>query len=73
MKNCLLIVSYSIFTNERMFMIIAAFLFGYCFGYYLFEILRYKYSKDDIESFFASCNKKYGTRNRTFDRKDTRH
>ena len=55
-----------------MFMIIAAFLSGYCFGYYLFEILRYKNSKDHIESFFPSYNKKYGARNRTFDRKDTR-
>ena len=53
-----------------MFMIIAAFLSGYCFGYYLFEILRYKNSKDHIESFSPSYNKKYGARNRTFDRKD---
>ena len=56
-----------------MFMIIAAFLIGYCFGYYLFEILRYKNSKDDIENFFSSYNKKYEARNRTFNKKDTRH
>ena len=35
-----------------MFMIVAAFLFGYCFGYYLFEIFKYKNQKDDIIDFF---------------------
>ena len=64
---------YLTFTNERMVMIIAAFLFGYCFGCFLFEILRYKNSKDDIEIFFSSYDKKYGARNTSFDRKDTRH
>ena len=56
-----------------MFMIIAAFLIGYCFGYYLFEILRHKNSKDDIENFFSSYNRKYGAMNRNFNKKTTRH
>ena len=38
-------------------MIIAVFLFGYCVGYYLFEILQYKNSKDDIERFLSSYKK----------------
>ena len=56
-----------------MFMIIAAFLFGYCFGYYLFEIFKYKNQNDDIDKIFSSCNKKYGTKHRAFDKKSARH
>ena len=57
MKNCLLILFCLIFTNERMVMIVAVFLFGYCVGYYLFEILQYKNSKDDIERFLSNYKK----------------
>ena len=39
------------FVTQRMFMIIAAFLSGYCFGYYLFEIFKYKNRKDDLDKF----------------------
>ena len=73
MKKCLLVILYLIFINERMFMIITAFLVGYSFGYYLFEILRHKNSKDDIEDFFSSYNRKYGAMNRNFNKKTTRH
>ena len=73
MKNCLLIIFYLIFATQRMFMIIAASLFGYCFGYYLFEIFKYKNKKDDIDKFFSSYNKKYGTKHRAFDKKRARH
>ena len=51
---------------------IGAFLFVYCFGYYLFEIVKYKNQKDDIDTFFSSYNKKYGTKHRAFDRKNAR-
>ena len=36
--------------------------FGYCFGYCLFEIFKYKNQKDDIIEFFSSCDKKYGSK-----------
>ena len=61
------------FVTQRMFMIIAAFLSGYCFGYYLFEIFKYKNQKDDNDKFFSSYNKKYDTKYGTFDRKNARH
>ena len=55
-----------------MFMIIGAFLFGYCFGHYLFEIFKYKNQKGDIDKFYSSYNKKYGTKHRAFDRINAR-
>ena len=61
------------FVTQRMFTIAGAFLFGYCFGYYLFKILKYKNQKDDTDKFFSSYNKKYGTKHRAFDRKNARH
>ena len=56
-----------------MFMIIGAFIFGYCLGYYLFEIFKYKTQKEEINNFFSSYNKKYGVQHRTFDRENARH
>ena len=61
------------FVTQRMFMIIAAFLSGYSFSYYSFEIFKYNNQKDDIDKFFSSYNKKYGTKHGTFDRKNARH
>ena len=46
--------------SERMFVIVGAFLFGYCLGYYSFEIFKYKNKKHEINEFFSSYNKKYG-------------
>ena len=53
--------------SERMFIIAGAFLFGYCFGYYLFEFMKSKNRKHEIHEFFLSCNKKYGMQCRLFD------
>ena len=47
--------------SERMFVIVGTFLFGYCLGYYSFEIFKYKNKKHEINEFFSSYNKKYGT------------
>ena len=52
------------FVTQRMFMIIAAFFSGYCFGYYFFEIFKYKNQEDDIDKFFSSYNKKYDAKHR---------
>ena len=52
MKNCLITTCFLLFVSQSMFMIVAAFLFDYCFGYYLFEIFKYKNQKDDIIDFF---------------------
>ena len=46
--------------SERMFIFVRAFLFGYCHGYYLFELMKYKNRNYEIPEIFLSCNKKYG-------------
>ena len=40
--------------------IVGAFLFGYCLGYCLFELMKYKNRKCEIHEIFLSYNKKYG-------------
>ena len=55
---------------EKMFAIFGFFLFGYCLGYYSFEILKYKSKKYEINEFFSSYNKKYGIQYRSFGRKN---
>ena len=56
-----------------MFMIVAAFLFGYCFGYYLFEFFKYKNQKEDIIEFLSSYNKRYGSKYGTFNKRNTKY
>ena len=55
--------------SERMFIIVSAFLFGYCLGYYSFEFMKSKNRKHEIHEFFLSYNKKYGMQCRLFDEK----
>ena len=57
------------FMTERMFIIIGAFLFGYCLGYYSFDLIKYKNRKHEIHEFFLSYDKKYGMQRRVFDKK----
>ena len=56
--------------TERMFIIIGAFLFGYCIGYYPFDIFKYKNRKYEIDDFFSSYNKKHGMQRRIFYQKN---
>ena len=37
--------------SEKLCIFLAAFLFGYIFGYNLFEILKYRNKKDEIHEF----------------------
>ena len=52
--------------SETMFIILTAFLVGYCSGYYLFELLKYKLKyknkkrKFETEEFLLAYNKQYG-------------
>ena len=46
---------------EKVFQLISAFIFGCCFGYYMFKILRYKNQKEEIDNFFSNYNKQYGS------------
>ena len=66
-QNSVYIAFLLVIMSERMFIIIDAFLFGYCLGYYSFEFMKSK--KHEIHDFFLSYNKKYGMQCRIFDEK----
>ena len=68
-----MIILVLMFVSQSMFLIIAAFLCSYCFGYYLLEMFNYKNQKADIIDFFSSYNKKYGLKHKNFDRKNAGH
>ena len=55
--------------SERMFIIVVAFLFDYCLGYYSFEFMKSKNRKHEIHEIFESYNKKNGVQCRFFDEK----
>ena len=46
--------------SEKTFIIISSFLFGYCVGYYSFELVKLKNRKSEIRDFFLSYNRKNG-------------
>ena len=50
--------------SEKMFVIVGAFLCGYCIGYYSFEIFKYENRKEEIQELFFSYNKKYASQYR---------
>ena len=57
------------FMTEGMFIIIGAFVFGNCLGYYSFDIFKYKNRKHEINYFFSSYNRKYSMQHRILERK----
>ena len=52
------------FMLKKMFLLTGAFVFGYCFGYFTFEIFKYKNRKEETQEFFLTYNKKYGSQHR---------
>ena len=44
--------------SEKMFITVSSFLFWYCVGYYLFELVKSKNRKYEIHDFFLNYNKK---------------
>ena len=68
-QNNVYIIFLLMIMSERMFIIVGAFLFGYCLGYFSFELMKYKNRKHEIHEFFLSYNKKYGMQCRLFDEK----
>ena len=55
--------------SEKMFIIVISFVFGYCIGYYSFELLKRRNTKDKINDFILSYNRKNGIQRRVFDKK----
>ena len=53
--------------SQKMFIIISSFVFGYCIGYYSFELLKRRNPKDEINDFILSHNRKNGIQHRVFD------
>ena len=56
--------------SEKMFIIISSFVFGYCIGYYSFELLKRRNPKDEINDFILSYTRKKGIQRRVFDKKN---
>ena len=55
--------------SEKMFIIVSSFVFGYCIRYYSFELLKRRNTKDKINDFILSYNRKNGIQRRVFDKK----
>ena len=55
--------------SEKMFIIIGSFMFGYCIGYYSFELVKSKNWKSEIYDLFLSYNKRNGLQRRSINKK----
>ena len=60
-QNIVYVIFIMMIMSEKMFLLLGAFVFGYCVGYYSFEILKYKNRKEEIHDFFLSYNIKCGS------------
>ena len=47
-QNIVYVIFIIMIMSEKMFVLLDAFVFGYCVGYCSFEILRYKNRKEEI-------------------------
>ena len=54
---------------EKTFIILSRFVFGYCTGYYSFELFKRGNPKDEINEFILSYNRKNDIQHRFFDKK----
>ena len=45
--------------SENMFVVVGAFVFGYCLGYYSFELFKYKNRAEEIHQCFLRYKEKY--------------
>ena len=50
--------------SEILFIVVSSFVFGYGFGYSLFDLIKSKYQKYEIEEFYLCYNKQNGTQRR---------
>ena len=45
---------------DAIIQLLLAYIFGYCFGHFIYQILRKKTEKEKIEEFFWAYNQKHG-------------
>ena len=70
MKQTTLYITFLLLAmSEKMFIIVSSFLFGYCIGYYSFELVKSKNPKYEIHDFFLSYDKRNGTQRRITNKK----
>ena len=50
--------------SEKMFIVASSFVFGYGVGYSLFDLIKSKYQKYEIDKFYLCYNKPNGTQSR---------
>ena len=55
--------------SEKLLITLGAFLFGYCLGYYSFELFKYKNKKEETHEFFSSYSKTNGSKYQSNSRK----
>ena len=60
-QNILYVILIVMIMSEKMFVVVDAFVFGYCLGYYSFEIFKYKNRAEEIHEFFLRYKEKYGS------------
>ena len=56
MRN-LFVILLILIISEKLYIVLAAFLFGYIVRYNLFEMFTYHNKKDEIQEFFSSYKK----------------
>ena len=63
-QNILYVIFIMTNMSEKMFVVVGAFVFGYCLGYYSFEIFKHKNQAEEIHDFFLRYKEKYGSQYR---------
>ena len=56
-QNILYVIFIVMIMSEKMFVVVDAFVFGYCLGYYSFEIFKYKNWAEEIHECFLRYKK----------------
>ena len=56
-QNILYVIFIVMIMSENMFVVVGAFVFGYCLGYYSFELFKYKNRAEEIHQCFLDTKK----------------
>ena len=64
MNQKFIVIVLSMSLSEDMFIFISSFVFGYCVGYYFYNLFKLKILKDEIIDFILRYNIKHGIVNK---------